>query len=308
MTAVNRTHWPNFFEAIAQTKRALTSWGQDVDTGHWQGVPTEGKPDLMTREILDWAFSCPIPSGPSFYLQDSVVALQELIGPNLPWAEDHFQERVEGVPTNPGEEYKNWPWWREGSEKTTMRQINQTDVDQYDLVFDHTYQERFWPKHAGERVRAQIGPLEGIRYEYGDLEDVVDLLMREPMTRQAYLPIFFPEDTGAVHGGRIPCSLGYHFMLRNDRLHLWYEIRSCDYVRHFKDDVYLAARLLVWMLQRLRDESIDRADVAVSHAETDREEAKAVGLSQLWHNVTPGTFHFLAHSLHYHRGDEHLVN
>ena len=30
--------------------------------------------------------------------------------------------------------------------------------------------------------------------------DVIDLLEREPFTRQAYLPIWFPEDTGAFHG------------------------------------------------------------------------------------------------------------
>ena len=30
---------------------------------------------------------------------------------DLPWAEDHFQERVFGHPRNPGQEYKNWPYY-----------------------------------------------------------------------------------------------------------------------------------------------------------------------------------------------------
>ena len=82
-----------------------------------------------------------------------------------------------------------------------------------------------------------------IRYPYCDLDDMIELLVTKPETRQAYLPIFFPEDTGALHGKRIPCSLGYHFILRDGYLHTNYYMRSCDYIRHFRDDMYLTARL-----------------------------------------------------------------
>jgi thymidylate synthase len=99
---------------------------------------------------------------------------------------------------------------------------------------------------SGTGVRS----IQGIRYEYGDLDDVVNLLYEHPFTRQATFPIFFPEDTGAVHGGRIPCTLHYHFLRRGDSLHLWYAIRSCDAVRHFRDDVYMATRLCQWVTER----------------------------------------------------------
>jgi thymidylate synthase len=92
----------------------------------------------------------------------------------------------------------------------------------------------------------------GIRYDYGDLNDVVDLLARSPATRQAVLPVWFPEDTGAVHGERVPCSLFYHFIVRDQRLHVVYSIRSCDLFRHFRDDVYLTCRLGQWVLEQLR--------------------------------------------------------
>jgi thymidylate synthase len=91
----------------------------------------------------------------------------------------------------------------------------------------------------------------GIRYQYGDLNDVVEQLRRDESTRQAYLPIFFPEDTGAVHGGRVPCTLGYLFVMRYGFLHCTYYIRSCDFFRHFRDDVYLACRLTLWMTDQL---------------------------------------------------------
>ena len=76
-------------------------------------------------------------------------------------------------------------------------------------------------------------------------------MKRSPLTRQAYLPVFFPEDTGAHHGERIPCTLGYQFMQRRNQLSIWYFIRSCDFTRHFRDDVYLAIRLLDWMRQEV---------------------------------------------------------
>jgi thymidylate synthase len=141
--------------------------------------------------------------------------------------------------------------------------------------FTHTYQERFWPKDLLNV---------GIRWGPGDLDDVVGLLSSSPLTRQAYLPIFFPEDTGAVHGGRIPCTLGYYFLVRDRLLHLWYEIRSCDAVRHFRDDLYLAARLQLWVLERLQEIA-----------------------PEYWRSVQPGTFHFHAYSFHVHHGDLHLL-
>lgn len=205
--------------------------------------------------------------------------LQNLIRPNLPWAEDHFQERVCGEPLNPGVQYKNWPWYRGNVE--THKQPGQ---------FSHSYMERFWPRwaNAGEVALSDNGMGNfGIRYRYGDLNDVVSLLAREPYTRQAVLPVFFPEDTGAHHGERIPCTLYYHFLLRNQRLHCNYTIRSCDFLRHFKDDVYMAARLCQWVLEQLQEEHEGGGDPHMDH----------------WHGVVPGKLTMLMHSLHVFEGD-----
>ena len=248
--------YSTFSAAIDSALRTLTLYGREVDTGHWQGVPTEGHTDLITLEVLDVAFRVAMPY--------SLPALAEDIKPNLPWADLEFDDRVSGHPTNPHSSLQHWPWWN----------------DQIETPFTHTYSERFWPKKAG----AGFLPHAGIRYEYGDLDDVVELLLEKPHTRQAYLPIFFPEDTGAVHGGRIPCTLGYHFLLRDRRLHLWYEIRSCDAVRHFRDDVYLAARLAFWVLEECKERNPS------------------------WDDIRPGTMTFHAHSLHVHKGDLHRLS
>jgi hypothetical protein len=281
------------------------SRGVEVDAGSWQGYETKGKPDLVTIELLNLMFECPIEVqtgiGDIFELRDLPGVLAEQIQPNLPWADDHFDERVSRDPSNPGEEYKNWPWWQGQSEARICRSCGEregrTHLDTCpgyfdEPIFTHTYQERFWPKYAGSLERIEGQEIYGIRYEYGDLDDVVSLLAKNPFTRQATFPIFFPEDTGAVHGGRIPCTLHYHFLLRNGRLNLWYPIRSCDLVRHFRDDVYLACRLLIWVIQELRER-----ELRGEHGDS----------PQFWVDVDPGTLFFTAYSFHVHKGDIHHV-
>lgn len=279
-------YFPTFVEAIDFAERQLMVYGQEIDPGRWQGVSTAGRPDMVTRELMNLVLDVPVRrrmEKDEFFVK-TIEQLAEEIKPNLPWADDHFLERVSGVPSNPGVQFENWPWWH-GQSATAMAEGEQ--------VFDHTYQERFWPKHAepGEGYPHYYtgGTNRGIRYEYGDLDDVVNMLFKDPLTRQATFPIFFPEDTGALHGGRIPCTLHYHFLLRNNQLHLWYPIRSCDFVRHFRDDLYMACRLMLWMINALVDKELH----------SDKE--------QVWVDVTPGPLHFTAYSFHIHKGDMHHV-
>jgi hypothetical protein len=277
------TNYVDFPSAIKRSIELLKQYGIDTDTGHWQGVSTAGKPDLVTKELIGLQFSVRMPG--------SKQHAQDTIGPNLPWAEDHFQERVSRVPSNPGEQYKKWPWWS-GQEQAF-------DHDDEFMIFSHTYQERFWPKQAGDRwLFKPVPPGQGIRYPIGDLDDVIGLLRKEPYTRQAYFPIFFPEDTGAIHGGRIPCSLGYHFLLRSDKLHCWYDIRSCDAVRHFRDDLYLAVRLVQWVLSELKKDY----EIPVTAMGDDM-----ISPHPTWIEAKPGYLHFAAHSFHVHKGDIHLL-
>lgn len=119
--------------------------------------------------------------------------------------------------------------------------------------FNHTYMRRLWPKKldGGSEFR-------GHGHEYGDLNSLVELLAKEPHTRQAWIPLFHPEDTGIGDGGRKMCSLGYQLMVRDQRLHMYYPLRSCDLIRHWRDDCYLAIRMLLWVLDRCREINSDR--------------------------------------------------
>ena len=130
----SRRHFPDLNEAIEIWTAGVFGSGETVPVEKWHGVPTEGKPDLQSIELLDCHFTAPMP--------DSIPLAQDIIKPNLPWAEDHFQERIGGYPINPGEQYRNWPWYNEGNEWDLMFR---DEVGQ----FSHTYMERLWSKPCG---------------------------------------------------------------------------------------------------------------------------------------------------------------
>lgn len=243
----------------------LNELGKLVEVPTWQALDVKDKPQGSTFELCDMSFYHDIPA--------TRLELEKEVKPNMPWAEEQFKERVGGEPLNPGITYLRWPWYKGNVEGHKPQG-----------KFSHTYMERYWPKRAEHlmsngRRSAKIGDA------LGDLNDVVSLLAREPTTRQAYLPVFFPFDTGAVHGERIPCSLGYLFLMREGKLNITYYIRSCDFYRHFRDDVYMTTRLCQWVLNELETKY------------------KGGRPPMNWHDVTPGRLTMHIGSLHVFEGD-----
>lgn len=257
-----------FSAAIEDAKDKLRTQSHLVENAKWQSV--EVKHDMHTYEVLNHSFTV------DNRLND-LLSLASHIRPNLPWADDHFEERVCGYPINPGLEWENWPFNKSADRFRSGEKFN------------HNYMERYWPRAAGapepsrtpkEYQRFALDDANrGIYHRYGDLEDIIIHLIDDPTSRQAYMPVWFPEDTGAHHGGRVPCTLGYHFIMRANRLHIVYYLRSCDFVRHFRDDIYLTVRLQLWLLDRLRR------------------------LSNQWLNVEVGSYTMHITSLHVFKAD-----
>lgn len=220
----------NRFDDIYNTIRDKLRYAPEVHVGEWQAIQRDDMPQADTIEVEDVSFELTLGPTP--------LELRADIKPNLPWADDHFAERVSGIPHNPPPSSEWWPF----------AQKNNSEFKS-DEKFSHTYPERFWPKKAGagDATEVMLDPPFGIRYPFGDLSDLVNLLRERPGTRQAYLPVWFPEDTGAVDNQRVPCTLGYHFLIRDGKLKIVYYIRSCDFLRHFRDDTYMAARLAQWV-------------------------------------------------------------
>lgn len=212
-----------FDAAIANAYRAMKMTAKPVHRGKWQGSDVSKRPEMLAYEICHYTMRVDMTT-------ESLQDYRRSIKPNLPWADDHFMERVCGEPINPAVEWRNWPW------ATSAEKFLDAEGQ-----FDHNYMERYWTP-----------AFRGIRFAAGNLEDVVEELHQDPTTRQAILPVFFPEDTGYRPGRRKPCSLHYHFMLNQGKLDIQYVLRSCDLIRHYRDDIYMTIRLLLWMILQLR--------------------------------------------------------
>lgn len=254
-----------------------------VQSKRWQGIEIGQNEHMAQREMTHVHIDIPMYGEQlDLYAHDC--------GAELPWCDDHFEERVSGYPMNPGTEWQNW------SQAKQSRTGVSGFLDERGK-FNHNYMERYWPRFAGQveeptytaaewrqrfseqnRGGPPPTPNRGILYDYGQLIDVADLLADDPYTRQAYFPVWFPEDTG---GGskRAPCTIGYHFLMRDDKLDITYHIRSCDLYKHFRNDVYLTIRLLLWMLEKVRKRNFD------------------------WQHVTPGRFIMQIGSLHLFKPD-----
>ena len=245
--------YPDFHTAIKDLNRLMVTDSLKIHRDKWQGFDVSKRPEAATHELHHVTIKVPM-------LLNDLHSFRSDIKPNLPWADDHFAERVGRNPLNPGVEWRNWPWGQ-SADKSRVDPASIGDAGP-DRVFDHTYAQRYWPKYAGKcndgilpgpKTIYMYGIHKGIYFNYGDLDDVVEELHKDPTTRQAILPVFFPEDTGYRPGRRKPCSLFYHFMLVGHGLDISYQLRSCDITHHFRDDIYLTVRLLLWVLDRLRE-------------------------------------------------------
>jgi hypothetical protein len=208
----------NLEESLNMARKALMQLGVEVSTDTWQGTPSPfGFIELLNLSV------------------DARMAHTEeeafrLTG-STPWAREHFGERVSGMPLNPPPSHVKWA-------KGTDQYLSKIDAER----FSHTYPERLWAKGT---------PARGIRYDIADLSTAAALLRKDPTTRQCYVPLYFPEDlTAAMLGERVPCTFGWHFILRDEMLHCHYPMRSVDAVRHVHHDWYFANMLTLWLIEK----------------------------------------------------------
>lgn len=127
------------------------------------------------------------------------------------WCDAEFEERWSDDPQNPGDAWKiRKEVWTEYLQKNNGQ-------------FAYTYGQRF------NRQKRHV----------------ISELKKHPTTRQAIISVFdILNDSHNIGSDRIPCSIYYQFIFRDDKLHVIYNMRSCDYHLHFRNDIYLACKLL----------------------------------------------------------------
>ncbi len=152
------------------------------------------------------------------------------LSPTQPWADQEFCERIlgiDGTPVNPGEAW------------TTRREVWKEFLK--DGYFAYTYSERFAQQSQVLRI--------------------INRLSEDKDSRQLYVSIWNPTDTKNLGGiSRVPCSLGYLIQVRKDHLNLTYLQRSCDFVTHFTNDIYLA-----WKFQEFVASQVNISIGTITH-------------------------------------------
>lgn len=209
-------------EAIPEIQRDLTR----ATPQHQRGLQQRRAVPLLVREALNYSYSLPLEAG------------------NITFAQ--FSQLYSLLPRMEAEKEK-WsmaqPWWdwfekemlaRESRDISTL--LDRRAVEAHPLR--ESLREGSWPSYTyAERLRLS-----------GGLDTVCDILREEPYSRRAYLPIFLPEDAlRATSPTRVPCSLGFHFLIRSDgqvdRLHVTYDMRACDFSTFWLTDVLLATEM-----------------------------------------------------------------
>jgi thymidylate synthase len=141
-------------------------------------------------------------------VNDLITDKEELL-----WCVNDFEERISSDYINPGE-----AWQKRGN--VWMEFL-------HDGKFSYTY---------NERIRTQL-----------DL--VIDELKIHRSSRQAIIEIHNNIIDIQNMGGkkRIPCSMFYQFLFRNGQLDIYYVMRSCDFITHWRYDVWQAVHLLKYV-------------------------------------------------------------
>ncbi|HPI81910.1 MAG TPA: thymidylate synthase [Candidatus Paceibacterota bacterium] len=218
-------------KAIANSFSSLKEMGDIATSKKWQAIDAPG--DLF--EIINR------------YIQMEMPETKEELGKecdaDLPWAENHFQERINpNCNHNPGYEYQNWPYYKVNT-KDNDKKFRKEGEEEGETFFSHTYMERFWP----DKTLKGTGKM---GYNFGDFADLIQRLKDDPGSRQAFYAIWHPQDSNN-NGVRLPCTIGYHFLIRRGKLHVAYLIRSCDIFRHFKNDIYMTVRLAQYVKEQV---------------------------------------------------------
>ena len=199
---------------IREMDRELKVSGITVPVNHYQNQELSGD-DRLTKELIGVSFVISKPylgkrEMLDFMFKDEAELIEK-------YCRAELSDRLDRNGVNPG---KSW----EIRQDLWQKLVSKT---RQEGRFDYTYSERLHIFHKGPEIH--------------QLDNVIMTLRDDPHSRRAMVMIFEPEDTRATAGAltRVPCSVSYQFLIRNNRLHVIYYIRSNDFFKHFAiEDVY----------------------------------------------------------------------
>lgn len=221
----------NLQEALFEVERDLVEMGIDNKTKSMQNKNIEKDDRYHTKELIGYSFKVK-----NIQEEEMMKAITKFTRDKLEVATDYclreIEDRTKPSASNPGNSWEVRPSIWKPFLKSDGR-------------FDYTYSERM----------------------YTTLFKTLELLKKDPFTRQAVIPIFrWTDHLSTLGKRRIPCSLSYQIIIRKGKkkqtLTVLYVMRSCDIYTHFAYDVALAGLIGRWFQYKLSTVTqIDTIDV-----------------------------------------------
>ena len=207
-------------EMVQEMDRELKVSGITVPVKHYQNQELTGA-NQNTKELIGVNF---VISKPWLKKREMLDFLFKGEAEKIEqYCQQEILDRIDRSGLNPGNSYKiRMDLWQ--------KLMSKKDGDK----FDYTYSERI------NYVR--------------QLDNAIAALKDDIHSRRAMIMVFRPEDTQESMGyqTRIPCSVSYQFLIRNNKLMVIYYIRSNDYFKHFAIDIWLTHAIQDYICQQLQ--------------------------------------------------------
>lgn len=214
--------YTNAQEMVEEVKRDLAEMGIVVRPATMQDKYVKGNPDYETKELQNY----------SYCLLNAKS--QDIPGVTQPWADAEFEERVTD------------PWERDWEGKRILFQVPKfiNPGEAWKL------REEVWSEYMHDGKLAYT--YNELLWNNDQLTKIMNRLKEDPDSRQLWISLWNPDKDPDFLGGvsRVPCSLGYGLQVRDGKLNMHYVMRSCDFVTHFRNDVYLAIKFLEWVAEK----------------------------------------------------------
>lgn len=209
----------NAVEMVGEVERDLFEMGTQYQSATCQDQNVQDNPDFRTMELCGYSYM--LTDFNPKNLMEMALYTGYLEG-KREWLLAESEERLYAssaldTPLNPG---KAWQYNKELWGKFIRNG-----------VFSYSYAERW---------QAQ-------------LPYIIRELLEKPNSRQAVMTMYDRHEDMLNWGGfdRVPCSLSYQFMIREGKLVVIYNQRSCDFVKFFGADVYFTIELLKMVAKNL---------------------------------------------------------
>ena len=226
--------YKDYQECYEEIKRDLAEMGILVKPRSMQDKNIEDDPDFFTKELQHYSYT----------LLNANSA--DIINVTQPWADAEFLERIKSR-TNDNcydelVDCRDCDFYHK--QECTIRSESQSAINPGNAW---KLRKEIWTEYLHEGKFAYTYN-ERINY-MNQLDKIINRIKVDPHSRQLWLSTWDPTKDIDNLGGikRVPCSLGYNFQIREGKISIHYIMRSCDFITHYCNDVYLAIKLLEYV-------------------------------------------------------------